>query len=234
MAIPQDRYYDLTETVTWLNRLLYLCVFVTVAMALSTFLELRLVDSIVAGDFASEDDLNAAATANDLRQRIVAILFLIIYVAASVQALIWIYRSAHNARVRASVMEYTPASCVWWYFVPIATLWKPYGAMRSIWQEFANQAGKDADTGKGLLVPWWTLWIISNFLNQIGFRMSMRTNDADGLRAADKFDIFTMPFDIASLLVYISLVKGLTELQREAEANYRAVTVAPPLQTPET
>lgn len=131
-------------------------------------------------------------------------------------------------------MEYTPASCVWWYFVPIAMLWKPYGAMREIWRAFATQGGRPPDTGRGLLILWWAIWIISNLLNQVSLRLTLRADDGDSIRFADRFDLFTMPFGVASTLVFVSLVNGLMQLQRESQANRDAQADALAPQTPAT
>lgn len=148
MAIPQDRYYDFAPTAVWLKRLLYLSLAMTAVSAVSTLMELRLLDAAERGAFPSDEALTEAAETSDRWSGIIGIISLIVFIATSVQALTWIYRSAHNARVRATYMEYTPASCVWWYFVPIATLWKPFGAMREIWRQFATQAGRPEDTGR--------------------------------------------------------------------------------------
>lgn len=227
MAIPQDRYYDLAPTAVWLKRLLYLSLAMTAVSAVSTLMELRLLDAAERGAFPSDEALTEAAETSDRWSGIIGIISLIVFIATSVQALTWIYRSAHNARVRATYMEYTPASCVWWYFVPIATLWKPFGAMREIWRQFATQAGRPEDTGRALLGAWWTFWIISGLLNQVSLRLAFRAEDLASLRAADKFALFVVPFDVISTIVFIGVVMGLTALQREADANRGAPAPVP-------
>ena len=52
---------------------------------------------------------------------------------------IWIYRANYNARqLGATDMQFSPGWAVGWNFIPIANLWKPYQAMREIWQASAD------------------------------------------------------------------------------------------------
>lgn len=88
MGIRQDQYYDLNGSATWLKRLLYLSLLMILAVALSIFAELRLIEAIANGDFASDDEMMQAAATNDARQRIIAIISLIVFISASVQTLI--------------------------------------------------------------------------------------------------------------------------------------------------
>ena len=46
----------------------------------------------------------------------------------------WIYRAGENL-IRADVdhLDYSPASRVWWFAVPVASVFKPYQAMRELW-----------------------------------------------------------------------------------------------------
>jgi len=64
----------------------------------------------------------------------------------------WIYRAAANI-VAAMVpgFDYTPGWAVGWYFVPLANLFKPFGAMRQIWNA-SHSGGSDLDPLAWLLV----------------------------------------------------------------------------------
>ena len=88
--------------------------------------------------------------------------WVLIFGACAFAALRWIYLANANAHaLGAEGMQFTPGWAVGWYFVPIASLWKPYQAMKEIWQ--ASAAGTD---WRGVRVPrllpwWWACWLIS-------------------------------------------------------------------------
>lgn len=66
---------------------------------------------------------------------VAGIFYLVVYIITSVLFLRWVYVSNRNARaLGASDMQHSPGWSVGWYFIPIATLWKPYQAMKEIYK----------------------------------------------------------------------------------------------------
>lgn len=96
---------------------------------------------------------------------------------------VWIVRSGKNAWLFAGLtrsnwragnllppkfLQDTPGWAVGWYFIPIASLWKPYVAMRDIVRASTREAGLS-----GWLLPtWWTFWIISQFADRATHRLA--------------------------------------------------------------
>ena len=66
----------------------------------------------------------------------------------------WIYRAAANVDA-ASVpgFRFTPGWAVGWHFVPIANLFKPFGAMRQIWNASHGNETGDLDRGNAAGTP---------------------------------------------------------------------------------
>ncbi len=70
----------------------------------------------------------------------------------------WIYRANCNARaLGASGMAFSPRAAVGWYFVPVANLWKPYQAMKEIWQASVSPFGWRRQPVSWLVPCWWLL-----------------------------------------------------------------------------
>jgi Domain of unknown function (DUF4328) len=89
----------------------------------------------------------------------------------------WIYRAAANiCDAEVAGFEYTPSWAVGWYFVPFANFFKPFTAMRQIWNASRGASG-NLDDGNSTLTLWWIFWLISNIANNISFRMSLRVED---------------------------------------------------------
>jgi hypothetical protein len=70
----------------------------------------------------------------------------------------WSYRAYRNLSVLgAQDRQFSPASAVGCWFVPVAGLWKPYRAMHEIWR-----AGDPAAFGSSSLIRlWWAAWLFS-------------------------------------------------------------------------
>lgn len=74
--------------------------------------------------------------------------------------LVWIHRANYNARqLGATGLKMSPGWAVGWYFVPIACFWKPYQAMKEIWQASVNPKHWWRQAGSPLLGWWWALWL---------------------------------------------------------------------------
>ena len=125
----------------------------------------------------------------------------------------WVYRVNLNAKVLAPDKPTSPAWSVGWYFVPIAALWKPYQAIRETWQISTDRKNWRAAAYPLLLRQWWALWIISNILSNVSFRLSLQT-DVSGMAAlGGVFDLLSDLIDVPCDLVFIAIIRQLTALQ---------------------
>ncbi|MEE6031296.1 DUF4328 domain-containing protein [Avibacterium paragallinarum] len=82
--------------------------------------------------------------------------------------LIWVYKAHFNlSLLGAKNLRYSHASAVWWWFVPIANLWKPYSVLKEIITQSQKLAFGSIQDNKFaiLLIIWWVLHIPSLFFN---------------------------------------------------------------------
>lgn len=76
----------------------------------------------------------------------------------------WVYGAHHNVEhLGATGLNFSPAWSVGCYFVPVVWFWKPYQAMKEVWQASANPSGWTRRSGSALLRCWWTCWIVAFF-----------------------------------------------------------------------
>jgi len=124
----------------------------------------------------------------------VGLMQLILFLVLGYTFLKWIYRMNKNLRtVARGSMAFSPGWSIGYYFIPILNLYKPYQAMKEIWQ--VSGAG---DKGSHSLVGgWWTLRLLSGVVREIAFRASTHVTDVDSqllsiaaYMASDTADIF--------------------------------------------
>ena len=132
-----------SDTLTkWVKYFLYIQIAVAAISMASNFLEYQLLSDYQNGVYTSQEKAVADGEANDQRQQLIAIAYLVVFIVSGFLILKWIYRANYNARqLGASGMKFTPGWSVGWYFIPIFTLWKPYQAMKEIWK--ASHAPND-------------------------------------------------------------------------------------------
>jgi hypothetical protein len=107
----------------------------------------------------------------ELWNGIIAVGYLLFLTGGMIVYLFWVYRAAANVHaVRPHAMTIRPGWAVGWNFIPIALFWKPYQAVRQIWQ-----ASHDIQYLERVEVPvifgwWWGCWLASLFIDRfIGF-----------------------------------------------------------------
>jgi hypothetical protein len=121
----------------------------------------------------------------------VGLAYLAVLLACVVLFCVWLHRVNRNARaLGAAGMEYTPGLAVAWFFVPLFNLFKPYYAVKEVYQASGPDVGAEGD-GSGApstrwsdapvplqLRLWWLTWIGSNLLDSASLRFSLENADA--------------------------------------------------------
>jgi hypothetical protein len=192
-------YRDPATLTQWVKVLLILSLLLDLIGAGSGVMELNLLRNFSNGTI--EGDIDALANANDTRQQAIGIAQFVLFVVTGIVFLTWIFRANRNARaLGAQGMRFTPGWSVGWYFVPIMSLWKPFQAMREIWQASVQPGNWQAVPTPPLIGWWWALYLINLFLGQIAFRMA---SAADGLDSAMRASAVTLASDISSIVLEV-------------------------------
>jgi hypothetical protein len=129
----------------------------------------------------------------------------------------WIYVTNANAHLFSEGMRISPGWAVGWYFVPLANLVKPYQAMKESW--FASHYRNDWDAGEEPLEIrwWWLLWIVTNVLDYVGWRMA---NEGAGPLAIAAVELVAAALNVALCLILAGLMERLAATQvRAAQAD---------------
>ncbi|MFT6540486.1 MAG: hypothetical protein ACJAY0_002440 [Thalassolituus sp.] len=197
--------------------MLYAQIVVALIAIGSNFLEYQFLSDYQNGVYTFQELAAADAEASDQRQRIIALIYLAVFIVSGFLILRWIHRANYNARgLGASGMEFTPGWSIGYYFIPILTLWKPYQAMKEIWKASHNPGDWRSESVNSLLGIWWFLWIVTNMLGQAVFRMS---NSAEGLREVMNLNLVSQASEVLSIslaLVTLFIVNRIYKAQISA------------------
>jgi hypothetical protein len=239
-ASPVSGFRDPTALTRWVRWLLYAEIAMTVPSIISGVMEYQLFERFQAQGFVPGVGIIAEAEASDLRQRIVALVQTVVKVASGVAILMWIFRANKNARALGADLEISAGWSVGWYFIPIANLWKPYQAMKQIWQASVNPRYWGAQDRSPLLPWWWFFWLVSGWAGNIAFRFQLRAiaenaNVADTVAAQMSADVAYVVSDLLNVplcIIFLLIVVRIYDMQmrwsREAPPP-ATVTPAEPL-----
>lgn len=145
-----------------------------------------------------------------------ALAYLFCFLASMVAVCMWVYRAHANLYAAGyEGLEFTPGWAAGWYFVPVAFWFKPFQAMRELWN--ASNLGPDGYLAPAdpRLVIWWACWVIGNILANFGKLLNDMTG---GLTVLD-LGVYALHTVAAVFLLLI--VNAITRAQSsDLNANY--------------
>jgi hypothetical protein len=161
-------------------------------------------------------DLQNAAAENsaNLAQSVVLLVDFLVLAVTGILTLVWIYRANSNAHaLTVQPMEFSPGWAVGWNFVPVAALWKPFQAVREIW-EVSQSPGAETDGTPAILRWWWGLWIVNNIFSQISNRLMGDTGAQNA--ASDVTGMIGNAASIGACIFLIIVMRRIAGWQTEA------------------
>jgi hypothetical protein len=118
---------DPASLTKFVKTMLWVSLVISIVSLISDFMQINLLSS---GNITQ-----AAAESNDSRQQIIGILYLVAFIVTGILFLKWIYCMNSNCHgFGAQGMEFTPGWSIGCNFIPFINLYKPYRAMKEIWQ----------------------------------------------------------------------------------------------------
>ena len=146
---------------------------------------------------------------------LLAIAQVLVYVVTVVVFLMWLYRAHENLAsfgILSHQLQYSSAWAVGSFFVPIANLIIPYGAIKELWQKSVpNSAGMfSALSPPAFFSLWWLFWIVSNIAHQIYFRLSWREETA-----SDAVEVIGAVGGVLGTIAALLAIKVVREIQRQ-------------------
>jgi hypothetical protein len=142
--------------------------------------------------------------------------YTIAFIASVVLVAMWIHRAhanLHEAGLSVD-LDFTPGWAVGWYFIPIANLFKPYQAMRELWNASTTRGESFSASAPAAINAWWATWIIGNIISNISTRMSLSA-DAEISALSATFGAISSLVIIPCAWLLIGLIRDITAAQRD-------------------
>jgi hypothetical protein len=210
------------DAARWIRRLLLAGVALSAIAVLSDLMEVSVISRA-----ATIGITDAEADANDSRQQMIGILQVVLQLVTVIAFLVWFHRSHRNLSALGNErLKYTPGWAVGGFFVPFLNLVRPLQVMREIWHgsdpagyrrdtdpEMAP-AARDAQPTPPLVGLWWALFLITNALGRIIFRMAFNEDATlEELKTVSQLQVAADLIDIPSTLVLFILIGRIATSQ---------------------
>lgn len=187
--------------------MLWIVLAVQTIAILSQFFQYRMLLAMQDGERFSD----AAINANDDRQQLISILYLITMFVSVVTFILWFRRAYYNLHQRAETLSYTEGWAAGSWFVPFLNLVRPYKIMTEMYREtetlLFRKSGYIAPYYGTFIGAWWALWIVGKTTERIVGKIN--TDTIEGL----------MNFSLGFMLMGIAWIP-LTVLAVKVVKNY--------------
>lgn len=177
---------------------------------------------------AADPEVADIATSIYFCSSLIAVLYVVAYMAAALAFLMWLYRVRANLpALGIEDARWGPGWAVGWWFVPIMNFVAPFMVVRDVWKASGPEAR--ADTWQSLPTPaplwwWWGLWLIGGWGVYIALGLSLQQPQtiADSVNALIADGIGTVLVALCTVLA-IMIVAGVDRRQAE---RHQALTGA--------
>jgi len=194
--------------------LIWIILGLEVVSLISSYFQFDLLQTAANGGEISTE----AATLNDSRESIIAIIYSIFSIVSAITFIQWFRRAYFNLHQHVNHLSYTEGWAAGSWFVPIINLFRPYQIMKELYAETKlyltnkGEALKENFTTNALGL-WWTFWIIGNIIGQFSFRYSLRAETIDELTVSTIAYIIGHIVGIPLALITIKVIKDYSRVE---------------------
>jgi len=178
-------------------------------MSVSHYFQFNLLQKAIDGEQISQQ----AATFNDLRQQILAIIYIIAYIVSGIMFIMWFRRAYFNLHLkRSKYLSYSEGWAAGSWFVPFINLYRPYQIMKEIYEEtnklLKYNSDKDTQVETDYLGWWWGIWITVGIAGNIISRLS---RNAVNLNELSTYTLLNMIIILIGVLLSIITIKVIKD-----------------------
>ena len=193
--------------------MLFVILFLDVVSGYSSYLQLGLLNDLNEGLFVPDDVL----TANDLRERIIGVLYSIAMLVSAVFFIQWFRRAYYNLQVRTGNCEHGEGWAAGSWFVPIISF-RPLHIMKEMDTKtsrlIGSTTGKVVETNGVVIGFWWALWILNNYLGNYVLKMAFREETIENYISSTTVEMINSFVGVPLALLAYFVVKNYA--QKEA------------------
>jgi hypothetical protein len=187
-----------------------------IVSAVSSYFQYKLLQSAANGEEVSQ----LTAAANDLREQVIGIVYLLAYIVSIYTFIAWFRRAYFNLHRITGALSYSEGWAAGAWFVPIINLYRPYQIMRELYYRtyfFLQGDDTEQDHAPSVLWVgwWWAFWIINNFVGQIDFRLTFNANTIDEYITASWFSIVNGVVGIPLAILAVKVIRDYMKMEEE-------------------
>ncbi|MBB2145504.1 DUF4328 domain-containing protein [Pedobacter sp. LMG 31464] len=192
--------------------LIFIVMGIEIISIISDWFQYKLLQNAALGTISVDE-----ANANDYRQQMIAIIYLVIYIGSAITFILWFRRAYYNLHQLTDYLSLPEGWASGAWFVPIICLYRPYQIMKELFLKSADvleeKTGSYTSPNTSKLGVWWALWIISNLIGQFVFRSSLRAESIDEIMTFTIASIINGIIGIPLALITIAIIRDYAKTE---------------------
>jgi hypothetical protein len=137
----------------------------------------------------------------------------------------WFRRAYANLnRIGKYLTESNDSMAFWGFAIPILNFFKPYQMMKEVWDK-TQQTTRTVNENyqlkqsSGFILAWWLCFVVLRIVDQVSFRMNLKTETYEEFAATTSYDIFSSSFDIVCVLLTIHMIKKVAVIEKDLSST---------------
>lgn len=156
--------------------------------------------------------------ANDLREVIVATIYIVGFLITAIFFIMWFRRAYSNLHKRVDQLRFEPGWAAGAWFVPILNFFRPYQIMMELYTEGRNYLRENQVIIKSnfstfTVAVWWILWAVNSMVEQVAFRMSRNAESLDELINVTSVSMVSFIMGVPVAFLAIKVVKDYSKVE---------------------
>ena len=200
------------ERAKWAMTLIWVVLGVELIALLSSYMQLDLLNAYANGEYVED----SAADANDLREQLIGIVYLALYITSAVTFIRWFRRAYYNLHTIESNLSYPESAAASTWFIPFLNLFRPFQIMRELYNR-TNEIIKDKtdiNLQQNSIGIWWFLWVVSGVFGQIIFRVSRDAETIDELTTMTQLSMVDSAITIPLAILAVKVIKDYNKAEK--------------------
>ncbi|WP_420401584.1 DUF4328 domain-containing protein [Flagellimonas sp.] len=195
----------------WAEYLIWAILALSIFSLISSYLQHDLLLKIQEGFPVSDHQLEM----NDLREGIVGILTIILYVISVITFIRWFRRAYFNLHSRSANPTYDEGWAAGAWFVPILNLFRPYKIMEELDEKMSylikQRTEEEVKSNKPLIGAWWALWILGGIIGKYIAKAGLKAETLEEYISSTNADMLGIIFDIPLSLLAIFVIRTVSK-----------------------
>jgi hypothetical protein len=144
---------------------------------------------------------------------IAGIAYLATYIGGAFVVLMWFLRSVRNGHALGLRLETSPKWVIWFFIIPLVSLFKPYAMASELWRSSASPGKWKGADDPVMLRCWWAAVLGSGFVTTVGDLMSRTANTPGPLIGASVVFIVGYLLQIAAGVLFLRIGGAISQRQ---------------------